>query len=614
MTKLDIKLLIRNSQLKSRAIKEGKDPDYYINLEDKKTNENSENNSNNSSSSRSNTFNSNSSSGPIPTDNQPEIKLILPANISNDLDNPLPVSNTVKLNQNQLDAVSLALSGKSFVLAGYAGTGKTFTVRYILEKLIENNKLLRMPEETKTLEKGDYGFIACAYTRRATSVVRQGLPHGLKASTCHALLEYAPDFYEDFDQDGNLVKKMRFVERRNRNNPIPNSVSLIVLDEASMNSVDLHEKIMAALPHRPQIIYIGDLAQLKPVFGDAILGYKLNELPVVELTQVYRQKDGEILDFATDIRQGKNLTNFTLPEYKNERLKINQFRTPEKENIRLRQLGLTIQRHIDSNDIDPLAGDLILCPFNVGIGTNELNKFAADYYDQKNSRTIYPIRSGIKTHYFALGDKILVDRNDALIVDIKPNPKYSGVLPAAPSHKTNRWGGIRVGEFMEATLDSSDSETEMDDFEAMLMASGNQSLDDIDESAIKNEASHIIYYQFISPDLQQVEKYRDSVDKSRTESMSSAGDINKMELAYCISVHKSQGSQANHVMLILMKQHAVMLNRELLYTAVTRAAKRLTIYADTGCISKCIMNPSIKGNTLQEKAEFFKGRAKERQT
>lgn len=583
MAKVDIQLLIRNSKLKAQAIKEGKDPFFYINLENNK----------------------------MEPEAPKEVSIILPANLEKDL-NSLPLSNSISLNEQQERAIELALSGKSFVLAGYAGTGKTFTVRYILEELIKSHKLNQMAVETKTLQKGDYGFIACAYTRRATSVVRQGLPHGLKASTCHALLEYEPEFYEDFDKDGNLVKKMRFIERRNQYNPIPSSVSLIVLDESSMISVDLHDKIMKALPHQPQIIYIGDLAQLKPVFGDAILGYKLNELPVVELTQVYRQKDGEILDFATDIREGKNLTNFTLPQYKNERLKINQFKTQEKDNIRLVQLGSILQKHIAEEDIDPLAGDLILCPFNVGIGTTELNKYVADYYDQANDRKIIPIRSGIKTQYFAIGDKILVDRNDALITDIRPNPKYSGVLPAAPSHTINRWGGMRTGKYMINNIATPDDSS--DDFESMLMANSDAlSLEQIDESAIKQEASHIIYYQFISPDIQQMEKYRESVDKSMTESMSSAGDINKMELAYCISVHKSQGSQARHVMLLIMRQHAVMLNRELLYTAVTRAAKRLTIYADSGCISKCIMNPSIKGNSLAEKAEFFKGRIKEKQ-
>ena len=47
--------------------------------------------------------------------------------------------------------------------------------------------------------------------------------------------------------------------------------------------------LAAALPHDPQEIFIGDLRQLPPVFGPAILGFKMSLLPVIELTEVYRQ-------------------------------------------------------------------------------------------------------------------------------------------------------------------------------------------------------------------------------------------------------------------------------------------------------------------------------------
>ena len=49
------------------------------------------------------------------------------------------------------------------------------------------------------------------------------------------------------------------------------------------------------------------------------------------------------------------------------------------------------------------------------------------------------------------------------------------------------------------------------------------------------------------------------------------GDIEELALAYAISVHKSQGSEYPVVILPLVTQHYIMLQRNLLYTALTRA-------------------------------------------
>jgi ATP-dependent exoDNAse (exonuclease V) alpha subunit len=549
-------------------------------------------------------------------------KAILPKEIAEtlqpEIDTSLPV---IQLNEAQKRAVELGVAGQSFVLIGPAGTGKTFTVKYILEEMIRQHKLPFMTEETKNLKKGDYGFIASSSTRRATNVVRKGLPAGLKAATGHSLLEYQPEFYADEDENGKLVNKMQFIATRNKQKPLPSGLQVVVLDEASMLSVEFYKEIENALPHRPQIIFIGDLSQLKPVFGDAILGYKLNELPVIELTQVYRQKDGEILDFVTDVRQGKLVTDFKAPMYNNERLTIQQFKTPERKEVRLAQFGSYLQKSIDDELISPLTGDLILCPFNVGVGTTELNKFVADYYDQKLHRQIIPVIAGMNTLYLAIGDKILIERNDAVITDIQINPAYLGRLPPPPSHKLNRWGGQRATKYGVLDLQAIEEEAidSEDELELMLSRQGamlslEASIEDLtgDAEKVKLAASHTISYSFLDPTEQQIAEYL-TAKNTNIETATSAGDVNKIELAYCISIHKAQGSQAPHVMLLLSNQHNVMLHRELLYTGATRAQNKLTIVCDQGNINKCISNARIKGETIAEKAEFFKGRSRDKE-
>ena len=55
---------------------------------------------------------------------------------------------------------------------------------------------------------------------------------------------------------------------------------------------------------------------------------------------------------------------------------------------------------------------------------------------------------------------------------------------------------------------------------------------------------------------------------------------NNITLAYCISVHKSQGSEYPIVIMPFVKQHMNMLQRKLIYTAVTRAKRSLVLLGD----------------------------------
>ena len=51
----------------------------------------------------------------------------------------------------------------------------------------------------------------------------------------------------------------------------------------------------------------------------------------------------------------------------------------------------------------------------------------------------------------------------------------------------------------------------------------------------------------------------------------------ELKLAYAISIHKSQGSEFPTVIMPLVRQHYIMLNKNLTYTAITRAKKQMII-------------------------------------
>ena len=67
-------------------------------------------------------------------------------------------------------------------------------------------------------------------------------------------------------------------------------------------------------------------------------------------------------------------------------------------------------------------------------------------------------------------------------------------------------------------------------------------------------------------------------------------ELSELNLAYALSIHKSQGSEYPVVILPLLKQHFIMLQRNLLYTAVTRAKIKLFIIGSLSAYSIAVKN------------------------
>lgn len=66
--------------------------------------------------------------------------------------------------------------------------------------------------------------------------------------------------------------------------------------------------------------------------------------------------------------------------------------------------------------------------------------------------------------------------------------------------------------------------------------------------------------------------------------------MDELSLAYCVSVHKSQGSEFPVVLIALTGANYMIMTRNLLYTAVTRARKMVVIVGDEACVKKMVEN------------------------
>jgi exodeoxyribonuclease V alpha subunit len=83
----------------------------------------------------------------------------------------------------------------------------------------------------------------------------------------------------------------------------------------------------------------------------------------------------------------------------------------------------------------------------------------------------------------------------------------------------------------------------------------------------------------------------------------SASELEEVVLAYACSVHKAQGSEFPCVILILHNQHYVMLQRNLLYTGVTRGQKLVIVLGEPRSVSLAISNdrPTMRYTRLSER-------------
>ena len=516
----------------------------------------------------------------------------------------------ITYNAEQQKFIDIASTGKDVVLIGAAGTGKTTCSQGGILALIAAGIVPSLKGTShKYLIDGTPGILIISFTRRAVNNIRKVQSDDMKPNciTSHKLLEYQPEYFEIDDlETGKVKKSMRFVPARNQDNPLPPTIHTIIVEEASMLSIELYEQIEAALLHKVQWIFIGDIQQLPPVFGPAILGFKLLELPVVELTTVYRQAlESPIIRLAHRILSGEAIPVKEYPDWGvQDKLTIHPWKKKITDENALKTLaGWKQADPLSSPPIKGFKGfflaaidaglynpdeDMILIPFNKGVGTLEINKLIANYLAKRRGAITYEVVAGFDKHYLSPGDKVLYDREDAEILEIKENITYSGASYQRASKFLDYWGyNPNLGNEIRAAGGGVDMTADEVDFLLEAVASSEDRV---------TQASHELVIRLL--------------DSGQELTINKAADINSLLHSYALTVHKSQGSEWRKVFLAFHHTHATMMQRELLYTAVTRAREELYVICEPETFTKGISSQKIKGNSLEEKAQFFKGKSR----
>src|SRR5581483_8738173 len=85
-------------------------------------------------------------------------------------------------------------------------------------------------------------------------------------------------------------------------------------------------------------------------------------------------------------------------------------------------------------------------------------------------------------------------------------------------------------------------------------------------------------------------------------------ELDELVLAYAVTVHKSQGSEYPAVILPLFKEHRMLLQRNLLYTAITRAKRFCVLVGQPYALELAVYNDRVaqRNTALAERLSFLR--------
>lgn len=389
----------------------------------------------------------------------------------------------------QRQIVQAALTHRVTVLTGGPGTGKTTTVRALLD-LCEHERCR---------------VLLAAPTGRAAK--RLAETTGAEAKTLHRLLAFKPGEGLTFE--------------RNSQNPLDGD--LLIVDEASMLDLVLTNHLLKAIPSGMHLLLVGDIDQLPSVGPGSVLkdliaaleqpaDPRLARAAVIRLQTIFRQAANSwIITNAHRINAGE------LPVLDHQTVNdFFLFKTEEAERAAELCVELVTER----------------IPRRFGIPTTEI-------------QVLSPMHRG------AVGVAAL---NSAL---------QNALNPAGTGRAERMIGShvYRVGDRVMQIRNNYDKEVYNGDMGQIA------AIDSILHTATVRFDGRAVQYAFL--------------------------EMDELTHAYAVSVHKSQGSEFPAVVIPLLTAHALMLQRNLLYTAVTRARQLVVLVGQPRALALAVNNHEV---------------------
>ncbi|MYC75048.1 AAA family ATPase [Candidatus Poribacteria bacterium] len=327
--------------------------------------------------------------------------------------------------------------------------------------------------------------------------------------------------------------------KRNRQNPL--NTDVVIVDETSMVDLVLMNRLMQAIRPTTTVILIGDTDQLPSVGAGNVLRELIDshKIPVIQLTEIFRQaQESMIVTNAHRINKGD------FPELTGDTDR-NFFFMEEEDPEAIVGLICTLiadrlPQHYDYHPIDDIQ---LLCPMRRGIlGTESFNKRLQEVLNPEY--VVSPVSHPLEKSRFG-------------VQNYRQGPRRGEVT--SPVSRTA--GGFRVGDKVMQVRNNYDYDVFNGDIGRVL------AIEPLDKK---------VYIQF--PDKQVTYD---------------TADLGELVLAYATTVHKAQGSEYPAVVIPLHTQHYLMLQRNLLYTGITRAKECVIIVGTKQALGICIRNNQV---------------------
>lgn len=510
----------------------------------------------------------------------------LPSVLSSNTINTSTLSNS--LDSSQQSAVRNICSSQLSILTGAAGTGKTFTLKAVLQQLLLNFDAS--------------SIFLCAFTGKAVLNIIKSIksdpalaPFIPQCLTLHKWLQFVPESIEIPDPSKPCGYRLsrRFVPTFNAANKRIDT-KVLIIDEVSMVSNELMLQTLAALDLHSlhKLILVGDINQLQPVIGKTSLAYfgAHSGCSLNYLTTVHRQADGNDIVQAAHLFKSANLLALQ-QAIKAKEFKNVKFIKAENYLDLYRIIELINEKyHLRFNEQE----DCIITPTNVGAtGQEVLNQRLNKYLGV----TKQAVLCGVAIKLLGVGDNVMFTKNNyedgyingttGRIIEMQLN---SDVVPGG----TSAFGTTQQQDTLrrEAQLSPDELDNLIEQSAQQSASSGDSQNSADEEGFFSKKASHTLTIEFI-----------DIYGTLRQISLSTIGEISNLLLANAITCYKAQGSTYKRCIINLLDwKNGNSINNEYAYTALTRASDFAWVIYNKSGLTK-LKNRQLPGSSDKEKIE-----------